>query len=96
MKFDSLNVQCIPCSEDVDHTHINMLAELYMEAKAYSQASQLIERSVALSQEGTGLPIELQVRRCWCNDEIIGQLLLCKASAERAGLTPRQAISYSK
>lgn len=43
-----------------DATHINILAELYMEGKQYHKASQLIQRA-AEHVCPSGLPIDLQV-----------------------------------
>ena len=42
-------------------THINILAELYMDSKEFSKAADLIERTAALTSAGGGPLIDLQV-----------------------------------
>ena len=44
----------------VDQTHINILAELYMQAGDYSSVGGIIARAVALAPDQE-LPIDLQV-----------------------------------
>ena len=48
-----------------DLTHVNILAELYMEAGRYGDTLGLIARARGEHCHGEGLPIDLTVRLSW-------------------------------
>eukprot|EP00775_Hariotina_reticulata_P002357 gene2357-2663_t len=52
--------------DQVDLTHINMLADLYMATGHYANAVQLINRSERVMCQEEPLPIDLKVRRGTC------------------------------
>ena len=51
-----------------DATHVNILAELYMEMGHYEQAAALIERAERVMYRASSLPMDLVVKagRCYC------------------------------
>lgn len=56
-----LEKQLTQYPEEVDATHINILAELYMDRGSWAEAAALIQRSATILGIESGLPIDLQV-----------------------------------
>ena len=71
---EALHSQLHTYSEAVDLTHVNILAELYMEASDWKLAVDLIQYAKHALCAQAELPVELQASRCCLEQHVDGAL----------------------